>query len=305
MDYLKCARFFLLFVLVSFLPVSSGFSQDTENDTSFSVVVLPDTQFYSEKYNDTYMAQTEWIRDNAEELNIRLAIHLGDIVQNDKERKEWEVARAAHRVLDGIVPYAVVPGNHDMGVASRDSTLFNEYFPVSDFQGNDWYGGHYGETNDSNYVFFRGGGSRFMVLSLEYEPREEVLEWANAVLQEHENDRVILVTHRYMRPSGRDEVGETVWNQVVKKHKNIFLVLCGHIGALTLQTSINDHGGTVYEMLSDYQSMDEGGQGWLRILQFEPQNNVITVSEYSPVLQKPSREIVHNYRLYYDMSETD
>ncbi|MFP6677348.1 MAG: hypothetical protein VB878_19850, partial [Pirellulaceae bacterium] len=38
-------------------------------EKSFSVVLLPDTQNYSEKYPDTYVAQTLWIRKRVEEDN--------------------------------------------------------------------------------------------------------------------------------------------------------------------------------------------------------------------------------------------
>ena len=34
--------------------------------------------------------------------------------------------------------------------------------------------------------------------------------------------------------------------------------------------------------LSDYQSLSNGGDGWLRIMEFSPANNEITVTTYSP-----------------------
>ena len=43
---------------------------------SFSIVLLPDTQNYSEKYPDTYIAQALWIRKQAKQDNIKFAIHL-------------------------------------------------------------------------------------------------------------------------------------------------------------------------------------------------------------------------------------
>ncbi len=302
MPYSKRSHSFVLLIVISSLFLFPGLTESAEDDGSFSVIVLPDTQFYSETYHDTYTAQTRWIRDNVESQNIQMVIHLGDIVQNDRERKEWEVARGAHRLLDDAVPYSVLPGNHDMAAASRDSTLYNEYFPVSDFDDNEWYGGHYGDTNDNNFVYFNSDGLQFMVLNLEYAPRDEVLEWANGVVEKHKDRRVIVATHRYMRPAGRDDIGEAVWNKLVRKHNNIFMVICGHVGALTLQNSPNDHGGTVYEMLVDYQSMNDGGQGWLRILRFKPKENVISVEEYSPLLDQSRRQIYHNYRLYHDMT---
>ena len=68
--------------------------------------------------------------------NIKYVVHLGDIVNNNNV-PQWENANAAMRTLDGVVPYSVVPGNHDIGANgsanTRDTTLFNTYFPVSDF----------------------------------------------------------------------------------------------------------------------------------------------------------------------------
>ena len=79
----------------------------------FTVVLIPDTQYYSEKHPKIYLAQTEWIKKRAKPDNIKFAIHLGDIVQNDTI-EEWENADRAHKIIDGIVPYSMVPGNHDM-----------------------------------------------------------------------------------------------------------------------------------------------------------------------------------------------
>ena len=46
----------------------------------FTVVALPDTQFYSESYPATFKAQTQWIVDNRVAENIVYVAHEGDIV---------------------------------------------------------------------------------------------------------------------------------------------------------------------------------------------------------------------------------
>ena len=100
-----------------------------EQEDSFTVVLLPDTQNYSEKYPDTYVAQTLWIRERRKADNIKFAIHLGDIVQTPTIDSEWKNADRAMKILDGVVPYSMAPGNHDMNVKNRDSSLYNQYFP--------------------------------------------------------------------------------------------------------------------------------------------------------------------------------
>ncbi len=289
---------------ISILSCPVGFSENstTAEREPFSIVLLPDTQYYSEKFPETYKIQTKWIRANAITKNIKFVIHLGDIVQNRHEREtEWYIARYAHKLLDGVVPYSVAPGNHDMVVEPRDTSLFNKYFPSSDYDFWDWYGGNFGDKNDSNYCFFNAAGMSFLILNLEYAPGDDVLAWANTIVEKYKHHRTIVATHHYLRPGGRGEVGERMWNTFVKNHKNIFLVVCGHVGALTLQNSINDAGNMVYEILTDYQGMENGGNGWLRILTFTPDKNVIEVQEYSPLLKQSRRAISHNYRLYYDM----
>merc|ERR1711916_173307 len=90
------------------------------------LAVLPDTQVYSESVPALFDAQTLWIRRNAERFGIRYVIHLGDIV-NSNTALEWERAALSMSLLDGVVSYALVPGNHDYGpsgnAATRDTLL--------------------------------------------------------------------------------------------------------------------------------------------------------------------------------------
>jgi len=281
-------------------------------EKSFTVVLLPDTQNYAEKYPETYVAQTLWIRQQLKEDNIKFAIHLGDIVQTSTQKPEWENANRAMQVIDGVVPYSMVPGNHDMVVPGRDSTLYNEFFSPARFETRDWYGGHMGETNDNNYCFFEASGMKFMVLSLEFAPRDETLQWAADVTRQYPNHRVIVATHCYMRPSGRDtdcaasykmsgNSGEEMWQKFIRKQPNVFLVVSGHVLGIGLQTSINDAGGQVLEMLTDYQGLPNGGDGWLRSLTFVPAEDKIHVTTYSPLLDKKNDDVKETFSMDYDM----
>ena len=103
---------------------------------SFTVAVLPDTQNYSEKFPDTYVAQTRWLVENQQARNISCVLHLGDVT-NHNTPVEWENAKEAMKVLDGKLPYFMVPGNHDYslrGGCSDRTTFMNDYFSVSSFR---------------------------------------------------------------------------------------------------------------------------------------------------------------------------
>src|SRR5262245_57646796 len=140
-----------------------------------------------------------WIRERAREDNFKFVVCLGDIVQNAHIEKEWQNAHEAARILDGVVPYSSVPGNHDLvtkdGILTRDTTLYNRFFGVARFEKEPWYGGHFATTNDNNFCVFQAAGRSFLVLSLEYAPRDESLEWAAGICQQFPTHNIILATH--------------------------------------------------------------------------------------------------------------
>ena len=63
-----------------------------ENEPFFSIVVLPDTQYYSETYPHIFLEQTQWIADNKDSLNIVFVSHSGDLVNDCDDAEEWHPA---------------------------------------------------------------------------------------------------------------------------------------------------------------------------------------------------------------------
>jgi len=143
------------------------------------------------------------------------------------------------------------------------------------------------------------------VLSLPYDPTDEMLGWAGRVVAEHPEHRVIVTTHMYMNPRGRIKHAERIWTDLISKHANIFMVLCGHIGATAHRISLNDAGRPVHEILCDYQNQPNGGNGWLQTMRFVPAENTIVVKAYSPLLDEGNDGPKHTYPLEYDMSGRD
>jgi hypothetical protein len=292
-------------------------ANSTPQNEVFTVVLLPDTQFYSEKFPETFVAQTMWIRERARQDNVKFVVCLGDIVQNAHIEQEWLNAHEAAHILDGVVPYTAVPGNHDLvvkdKVITRDSTLYNKYFGVSRFAKQPWYGGHMGETNDNNYCTFQAAGRDFLILSLEFAPRDEALTWAAEICQKHPRHNVILATHSYLNLQGRTtsqakvtgssaNSGEQMWEKLISKQPNIFMVACGHVGGVNLQRSTNEAGDSVIEILTDYQNLAQGGQGWLRTMRFVPEENKIYVDAYSPLLKQHNADPKHTHTIELDFS---
>jgi len=111
---------------------------------SFTIVVLPDTQNYSQSYPQIFDSQTQWIANNAAALNTQLVIGVGDIVNVGTDALQWANATHSFGILDQArVPYAFAIGNHDYDMlppTSRSATNFNKYFGPARYAGASYYG---------------------------------------------------------------------------------------------------------------------------------------------------------------------
>ena len=129
--YRRIKQFFLLAVFLAF--GFSALAQVTAPD--FSVVVLPDTQFYSQSYPQIFNEQTQWIVNNQASYNIQFVLGEGDIVNIAEQPVQWQNADAAVKLLDNAnIPYVLAIGNHDYGdedPSTRDTSAFNSYFGPS------------------------------------------------------------------------------------------------------------------------------------------------------------------------------
>ncbi len=250
-------------------------------DDTFSLIALPDTQYYSSMYPLTFTNQTQWIVDNRERENIAFVTQLGDVVDWDVNLMQWQRADAAMDLLDGQVPYSVTRGNHDD--QSGGPYYYDAYFGPSRYAGYSWYGGSSANGRNS-YQTFSAGGYDSLHLNLQYAPNADELAWAQGVLDNHPGQPTIISTHDYMGSwaySPRSDKGKSIWNGLVSKNPQIFMVLCGHKSTEYQQIAVNAAGGKVIEMVNDYQYDLFGGDGYLRKIRFDIPNNRIDVSTYS------------------------
>ncbi len=246
--------------------------------SDFTIVTIPDTQYYSESYPATFTAQTTWIRDSAGTLNTVFATHLGDITDGATQT-EFDRASASMQVLDTAgVPNSLIPGNHDQA----NYTRYDATFPVSRYSANAWWGGSQSGVNRNSYQLFSVGGLDFIIVNLENSPDPTARTWASGILAANSSRRAIVVTHDYLVSGGtRSTAGTNIWNDVVSSNCNVFLVLAGHaLGEAVLSTARAGCGDTVPQILQDYQGRSNGGDGWLRYYTFKPSENKIYAYTY-------------------------
>jgi hypothetical protein len=283
----------------------------------FTLIVLPDTQFYARDNSGIFEAQTQWIVNNKNLMNIVYVPHLGDCVDTANITAQWDVANTAMSLIEnpattGLIhglPYGIAVGNHDQdpgGNPNGNSTqLYNTYFGASRFSGRTYYGGHFGSNNDNHFSLFSAGGMDFIVIYLEHDSdaNPTVLAWADNLLKTHVDRRAIIVSHYIINtgnPGTFGPQGQATYD-TLKGNANLFLMLAGHISGEGRRMDIFN-GNTVHTLLADYQSRTNGGDGWLRILEFSPANNQIRVRTYSPTLNQFETDADSEFTLSYDMS---
>jgi len=113
---------------------------------------------------------------------IVLTLGLGDIT-NDNMSIQWQTAAVGIKLLDGVMPFVLSQGNHDVGkiedgetkVLVRNDSLMNEYFPIAS---QPWISGTFEAGRvENSYSLFTFQEQKYLILALEYAPRDEVLSY--------------------------------------------------------------------------------------------------------------------------------
>lgn len=156
---------------------------------------------------------------------------------------------------------------------------------------------------------------KLLVINFEWAPRDEVLEWAKNLCNSktYKDHLVIVLTHTYLKELTNtltdkesykiksQNFGKQTWDKFVRKCPNVRLVICGHTGHPDYKhpgsaqdfknntaylESINDAGKKVFQFMWNIQCLGggwegNGGDGWMRILEFLPDGKTIKASTYS------------------------
>jgi hypothetical protein len=280
--------------------------------------------------------QTSWIAANRDALDIRFVTQLGDCTENGNVTSEFDIADAAFQTIEAAtgpgypdgIPFGVAVGNHDQSPIGNPgsiptvndvnnpsqgttTTTYNDYFGADRFcpasSCRSYFLGNFGINHDNTYQFFSANGYDFIILHIEYMPsdtalRQAVIGWADDVLTTYSARRAIVVSHHVLDAGASPNFSNqgSALYEGLKHHPNLFLILGGHV---TNESRRSDTfaGNTVHTLLSDYQGRTNGGDGWLRILEFQPANNLISVKTYSPTLDQFETDANSQFTLSYDM----
>ncbi|MFM9956446.1 MAG: DNRLRE domain-containing protein [Phycisphaerales bacterium] len=288
---------------------------------AFTLVHIPDTQFYSQSFPATFTAQTQWIVNSKARLNIAFVNHIGDIVQNGANGGntiEWTRADAAMDLLDGVLPYAAAVGNHDYNTVSSKASgtsAFQPWFGPTRYTSYPWFLGS-ASDNENFAATFTAGGYTFLNLTLEWQPDATALSWAQSQINANPGLPVIINTHEHLQDAdtsgngaGRTGAGNFTFNSLIQNNPSIFMIECGHhhrghsgFDGEHHQFGVNIAGSEVFEFLSDYQDYAVGGQGWLRYVKFDVPNDQLLVRTYSVSLNQFQDDALSRFAVPFDFA---
>ncbi|MGD9128274.1 MAG: dockerin type I domain-containing protein [Planctomycetia bacterium] len=176
-----------------------------------------------------------------------------------------------------------------------------------------------GKLENAYYEFTAPDGRKMLIFALEFGPRQAVLDWVQSVAEQpsFSDHSAMVVTHAYLcnndtrydwdlygssqvaNPHGYTNLGSDVhdgqemWEDVVGVVKNFEMLHCGHVigeansddDGVGYLASTGTEGNTVFQMLFNAQHVGgNGGDGWMRLLEFQPDGKTVRVKTYSPYL---------------------
>jgi len=264
------------------------------NESDFTLVHIPDTQFYSQNGGGTRLAigvqQLAWIVTNCAASNIVAAFQSGDVVDYGSDEEFQNSTNFMYRLFDSTTTGKPdgIPWSISMGILhDGDGSLWNTYYGTNLFTGRSYWGGSYNTNNANNYILFSAGHLDFVTLMLDSfaGTNTNIMAWANGVLQAYPSRRAIVVSHSILEtttrptPSAWTTEGQAKFDGL-KANTNLFLMLCGHAHGIGFRHEVVS-GRSIDIILADYQTYTNGGNGWFRQMVVHPTTGVMDFRTYS------------------------
>ncbi len=302
------------FVFVS-LPDTQVYAENRFPDGRFPAVT--DTRGTGAIFFD----QVEWIVDNRESRGIRYVGHLGDIVQDGNDLGEWALATDAMRMLlDADIPHGTVMGNHDDNHPPDYARNYLDHFGPQFFEDRPWFTAS-SPGGGANLQMLEHGPYKLGFLNFSIDHPQSEIDWATGIVQANPDTIFVIGTHRYLFDlkivGGRygeriNFFGSTTvednfvdgvvepnnaqdfFDEFVTQHPNILMVHAGHFHAEWLRLDgLNSAAKTVIQILTDYQSTRNGGDGYLRIYELDFDAEEFRFETYSPSLDRKRTTLDH------------
>lgn len=265
-----------------------------------------------------------WIVAEKDSRNIKAVVHVGDMTNNNSIEQWQLVRSSYKKLDNVVPYILCVGNHDENLKKGKEAKINDFFRISDNALNKAIFKGSYESEKIQNaYYIINQNGLKYFFLALEYSMRKSVIRWADKVIKDHQGHRVFITVHAYMseasrlvskdgrpdpnkRGSGYDIAG--IFDRLVMPNPNVEFVTCGHVGpvksgtegkgpkgyegVLVFDTDIatghrsdmKANGLTVHQMLFNAQFIPNGGDGWMLLLEFLPNNKEVRVKTFSPYL---------------------
>ena len=154
-----------------------------------------------------------------------------------------------------------------------------------------YFGGAYKDGQIQNtYYLFNIRGIKYIIFALDFGPEAAVMEWVSDTLTTYSDYRAIITTHAFLDVSGEimdstdylspqwyfsrkgfaNTNPDVMWDSYLKKHDNVFMILCGHTSTedIAYKTLVGEQGNTtmIFRIDPSYVFAGNSGNGFAPLL---------------------------------------
>ena len=254
-----------------------------QHESNYHFVFIPDPQKLVYLNPHMFHAQVAWVKQWYTRANIAMTAFLGDVVDHSDAREEWERASVAISMLDhDDIPYLMTAGNHDYDAADT----YLGYFGPYRFKDKSYVKG-YAPSRYSSYGIMEAGSYIYLWLMVDMKHLSSDMQWCRQVLDQHPELPTLVLSHDILYKNTAHQLeespnGRLIWEQLVDPYKQVFMTVNGHYDGTGYQVRSNQQGMDVIQLLINYQDSYRGGNGWLRLAEFDEARNQIMFRTFSP-----------------------
>ena len=289
----------------------------------YSIAVIPDPQImthwrqqslpsinnYLINYNNqnaNKLAMTICVGDNADGYNA-------DFPEYTLDYQFSAMKKVYSELYEQGIKWVTTPGNHDYddnATKTRDLSYYNKYFSYDEISNYDYFLESYKEDQTQNAAYtFEAGGVPYLVISIEFGSDDLVLNWANELVENNPDKRVIVFTHAYIggdgeiidnnNPNSATKYGFAnyvdtnspieVFEKFISQHENIFMVLSGHVPSddILLKVSEGKKGNKIMQFLIDAQgALGGGAESLVSMMTFDEKNQTVSINYVNTMTNK-------------------
>lgn len=272
---------------------NENYSLKASNNYNF--VFIPDTQNSVKFVSDCLKRAVEGTVKNASARNVKAVFHLGDIVEDYDDEKQFKTASEIFSLFsNSSVPFLPTPGNHDTPAGGHSGsnlgTPRTDKYYLKNFAYSTENMFSVSPSKRSAAKLVKAGSFEYLLVSYAFtdfnKPDEQ--NWLKELLGKHRDKPTIIASHILINCSdtepSKTKLDDNYGNamlEIVKDFNQVIMLVGGHYHGAGWNKIKNAQGKEIVTVLADYQFAYKGGNGFFKYAEFDEAKNKIFLRTFS------------------------